>query len=170
MNSWQRGRDAVQSCCFLPKMRNWSVTGKQKSIVCKYLKVLVKIILSATEREAVIWLVGWGTHIVLCLNWKLQKEHSKKFSSYYCIVIVICQPCIISTTAAVWDWWWPVSKYLWIYSTMVSPPFIPHGERGVVWIGASDIVAATPSLVIWETGEGSEAGYIKQTGGSAVNA
>lgn len=40
-----------------------------------------------------------------------------------------------------------------------SPP--PHGERGVVvWIGARDIGAATPSLVIWEAGEGSEAGYL----------
>lgn len=40
------------------------------------------------------------------------------------------------------------------------PPPPPHGERGVVWIGARDIGAATPSLVIWEAGEGSEAGYL----------
>lgn len=65
---------------------------------------------------------------------------------------------LIATTVVFWDQWWLLSKYLWIYSTVVPPP---HGERGVVvWIGARDIGAATPSLVIWEAGEGSEAGYL----------
>lgn len=69
---------------------------------------------------------------------------------------------LTATAVVVWDRWWPVSKYLWIYSAVVlAPPLLhpPYGERGVVvWISASDIGAATPSLVILEAGEGSEAG------------
>lgn len=68
---------------------------------------------------------------------------------------------LIATTVVIWDRWWLLSKYLWIYSAMVSPLFHPHGERGVVvWIRASDIGTTTPSLVIWEAGEESEAGYL----------
>lgn len=47
---------------------------------------------------------------------------------------------------------------LWRYGL---PLLLPHGVRGVVvWITASDIGATTPSLVIWEGEEGSEAGYL----------
>lgn len=49
------------------------------------------------------------------------EENCRKFFGF---VFSSYAPCVrIATTVVVWDKCWPLSKYLWIYSIVVPPPF-----------------------------------------------
>lgn len=69
----------------------------------------------------------------------------------------------IASVVVVWDQWWLLSKYLWIYSTTVWSPPLPRLTVGeVLLFGPAPAIfgATTPSLVIREGEEGSEAVYL----------
>lgn len=92
---------------------------------------------------------------------------SNKYRSYDVVAIRFlvfpaCGPCmLIAATVVVWDQRWLGSKYVWIYRAMVSPSSSPVAKEVlVVWVNARDMAVATPSLVIWEAGEGSVTGYL----------
>lgn len=65
---------------------------------------------------------------------------------------------LISTIVVVWDQWWLLSKYLWIYSAMVFPLVLPPRWKRCCCLDQRQWYWC--SLVIWEGGEGSEAVYL----------
>lgn len=154
MNSRPSGRETVQFGCFLPSMRNRSVAGKQKSFVGKYLKVLVKIFLSDIQREVMICLfVGRGTHII--------EVRSKKFSSYdiFKVIYLSSLHAYHHHSGRLGLMVARVQIPLDLSHHARSPPLPPPWWK-VFGSAPAILVAATPSLVIWEAGEGSEARYL----------
>lgn len=88
-------------CCW---MRNMCVTCKLNLFPGKYLKLLAEIVFTIKGLRRKRQKKTVGSSLDVC------------FSSY--------APCVrIATTVVVWDKCWPLSKYLWIYSIVVPPPF-----------------------------------------------